>query len=177
MNRRRVAVIAAGVVLFGGVVAVLRTNGVVEPGTATSTSQPPPTSLTPFAAPGVLVPTPGARPEVPGGPRVVPGSRRLQVVWSGDAPGYEVRWGRGGNPDRTRLIAQPATELTGLEDGVEYTVDIRAVDAFGQRSEPARVTGTPKRAALGDHALADTFDQPGAPDPARWRLATRGTCA
>ncbi|MFI9810665.1 fibronectin type III domain-containing protein [Saccharothrix variisporea] len=177
MNRRRIAVIAAGVVLFGGVVAVLRTNGVEEPGTATSTSQPPPTSLTPFAAQGVLVPTPGARPESPGGPRVLPGSRRLQVVWTGDAPGYEVRWGRGGNPDQSRLVAQPATELTGLEDGAEYTVDIRAVDAFGQRSEPARVTGTPKAAELGDYALADTFDQPTAPDPARWRLATRGTCA
>ncbi|WP_309110229.1 fibronectin type III domain-containing protein [Saccharothrix sp.] len=177
MDRRRIAVIAAGVVLFGGVVAVLRTNGAGEPVTATSTSQPPPTSLAPFAAPGVLVPTPGAAPESPRGPRVVPGPRRLQVLWTGDAPGYEVRWGRGGAPDQTRLVAQPATELTGLDDGAEYTVDIRAVDAFGQRSDPLRVTGTPKAVQAGDYALADAFDQGGVPDPARWRLATRGTCA
>ncbi|MEU7525293.1 fibronectin type III domain-containing protein [Saccharothrix sp. NPDC042600] len=177
MDRRRIAVIAAGVVLFGGVVAVLRTNGVGEQATATSTSQPPPTSLAPFAAPGVLVPTPGAAPGSPRAPRVVPGPRRLQVLWTGDAPGYEVRWGRDGKPEQTRLVAQPATELTGLDDGTEYTVDVRAVDAFGQRSEPLRVTGTPKTVQVGDYAFADAFDRPDAPDPARWRLATRGTCA
>ncbi|WP_433267333.1 fibronectin type III domain-containing protein [Actinosynnema sp. CS-041913] len=178
MQRRRIAVIAAGVVLFGGVVAVLRSTGAGDPATRASTSTPPPTSLAAFAAEGVLVPTPGAPPEQPADLRVVSGPRRMQVLWSGEeAAGYEVRWGRDGRFDHTKLIAQSATQLDGLDDGAAYQVEVRAVDAFGQRSEPARGEGTPRTAKIGDYALVDAFDQPDAPDPARWRLATRNTCA
>ncbi len=177
MDRRRIAVIAAGVVLFGGVVAVLRTTGGDDPATRSSTSAPPPTSLAPFAAEGVLVPKSGAPPQSPTGLRVVPGPRRLQVLWSGDSPGYEIRWGRGDRPDRDRLTAQSTTQLDGLDDGAQYVVEVRAVDAFGQRSEPVRTHGTPTTADGGEYAFADTFDQPNAPDPDRWRLAVRANCA
>ncbi|CCH27553.1 fibronectin type III domain-containing protein [Actinosynnema sp. NPDC047251] len=177
MDRRRVAVIAAGLVLFGGVVAVLRTTGPDDPAAKPTTSAPPPTSLAPFAAEGVLVPTPGAPPETPGGLRVLAGPGRVQLLWTGDAPGYEIGWGRDGKIDRHRLVAQTATQVDGLADGTRYEVEVRAVDAFGQRSEPARGQATPKAAAEGEYALLDLFDQADAPDPARWRLAVRPNCA
>ncbi|MFI9008828.1 hypothetical protein ACIGNX_16535 [Actinosynnema sp. NPDC053489] len=173
MERRRVALIAVGVVLFAGVVAVLRTTGVSEPATATSTSTPPPTSLAPYTAEGVLVPTPGPPPETPTGLTVSSGPRRLQLRWSGDAPGYEVRWGG----DRSRLITEPVTQLDGLEDERLYEVEVSAVDAFGRRSAPAKTSGVPHARPSKHYALEDRFDQPDAPDPRRWRLASRGNCA
>ncbi|MFJ6670291.1 fibronectin type III domain-containing protein [Actinosynnema sp. NPDC091369] len=177
MERRRVALIAAGVVLFAGVVAVLRTTGVGEPATATSTSTPPPTSLSPYAAEGVIVPTAGPLPAEPRQVAVTPGPHRLQVRWTGDAPGYEVRWGAPGHLDHSRLTTDSVTQIDGLEDERMYEVVVHAVDAFGQRSSPARSTGTPHAATTGDYALEDRFDQPDAPDPTRWRLASRGNCA
>ncbi|MGW4111721.1 hypothetical protein ACWEFJ_12665 [Actinosynnema sp. NPDC004786] len=173
MRRRRIALIAAGVVLFAGVIAALRSTGIGDPVTATSTSAPPPTSLAPYAAEGVLVPTAGPLPESPRGLTVTSGPRRLQLRWSGDAPGYEVRWGDG----RSRLITEPVTQIDGLEDERMYEVQVSAVDAFGQRSAPAKATGTPHASPDRDYALEDRFDQPDAPDPRRWRLASRGNCA
>ncbi|KOX32533.1 hypothetical protein ADK67_07625 [Saccharothrix sp. NRRL B-16348] len=177
MERRRVALIAVGVVLFAGVITVLRTAGVGEPVAATSVSAPPPTSLEPYAAEGVLVPTAGPLPDVPRDVVVSSGPRRLQVRWTGDAPGYEVRWGEPGRLDHSRLITERVTQLDGLEDERMYEVAVYAVDAFGQRSAPARSTGTPHARPSGDYALEDRFDQPDAPDPTRWRLASRGNCA
>ncbi|MEU4801284.1 fibronectin type III domain-containing protein [Actinosynnema sp. NPDC023587] len=177
MDRRRIAVIAAGLVLFGGVVAVLRTTGADDPSAGPPTSVPPPTSLAPFAAEGVLVPTPGAAPNTPEGVRVLPGPGRVQVLWTGDAPGYEIGWGRDGRIDHHRLVAQTATQLDGLDDGAEYQVEVRAVDAYGQRSEPAGGRATPRSARSGEYAVLDLFDQADAPDPARWRLAVRPNCA
>ncbi|MBW4719694.1 hypothetical protein [Saccharothrix obliqua] len=177
MDRRRVIVLAAAVVLFGGVVAVLRTTGVDDPSSRATTTPPPPTSLAPFAAPGVLAPPPGQPPRPPADLRVTPGPRRLQVAWTDDAPGHEVRWGRAGEPDRTRLVVGAATQLDGLADDVAHHVEVRAVDAFGQRSEPVRVEGTPRATRLDGYALVDAFDQPDAPDPARWRLTSRPNCA
>lgn len=177
MERRRIALIAVGVVLFAGVITVLRTEGVGEPVARTSASAPPPTSLEAYAAEGVLVPTAGPPPESPREVRVTSGPRRLQLRWTGDAPGYEVRWGEVGRLDRTKLITERATQLDGLEDERMYEVAVYAVDAFGQRSSPARSTGTPHASPAGDYALEDRFDQPDAPDPTRWRLASRANCA
>ncbi|MCC8248237.1 fibronectin type III domain-containing protein [Saccharothrix luteola] len=177
MERRRIALVTAGVVLFAGVITVLRTEGVGEPVAGTSASAPPPTSLEPYAAEGVLAPTAGPPPESPREVRVTSGPRRLQLRWDGDAPGYEVRWGEVGRLDRTRLITERVTQLDGLEDERMYEVAVSAVDAFGQRSSPARSTGTPHASPAGDYALEDRFDQPDAPDPTRWRLASRGNCA
>src|SRR5687767_8144623 len=130
MDRRRIALIAAGVVLFAGVIAVLRTTGAGEPITATSVSAPSPTSLEPYAAEGVLVPTAGEPPEQPRGLVVSSGPRRLQLRWTGDAAGYEVRWGAD-QLDHSKLITQPVTQIDGLEDERTYAVEVYAVDAFG----------------------------------------------
>ncbi|ONI81967.1 hypothetical protein ALI22I_37970 [Saccharothrix sp. ALI-22-I] len=176
MDRRRIALIAAGVVLFGGVITVLRTTGTGDPVTATSVSVPPPTSLEPYAAEGVLVPTPGTPPEQPRGLTVSSGPRRLQLRWAGDAPGYEVRWGTD-QLDRSRLITQPVTQIDGLENERTYVIEVYAVDAFGQRSAPAKSSGTPHGFPSADYTSQDRFDQPDAPDPTRWRLASRGNCA
>ncbi|MGM1061083.1 hypothetical protein [Saccharothrix sp. Mg75] len=172
MDRRRIALVAAGVVLFAGVVAVLRTTDDGGSPGATATSAPPPTSLAPFAADGVLVPDPGDPPATPTALTVSSGPRRLQLRWSGDAPGYEVRWGDG----RAKFVTDLVTQLDGLTDGEEYRVEVFAVDAHGRRSAPARSSGTP-RGTVDDHELVDRFDQPDAPDPTRWRLASRGNCA
>jgi hypothetical protein len=177
MERRRIALIAVGVVLFGGVITVLRTAGVGEPVAATSTSTPPPTSLEPYAAEGVLVPTAGPPPEQPRELSVSSGPRRLQLRWTGDAPGYEVKWGPVGGLDHSRLVTDRVIQVDGLEDERMYEVAVYAVDAFGQRSSPARSTGTPHARPSDGYALEDRFDQPDAPDPTRWRLASRGNCA
>ncbi|WP_367133487.1 hypothetical protein [Saccharothrix sp. HUAS TT1] len=177
MDRRRIALIAAGAVLFAGGVAVMRTAGLGEPATATSTSAPPPTSLAPYAAEGVLAPVAGPPPAAPGGLTVSPGPRRLQLRWTGDAPGYEVRWGVD-RLDHSRLVTGTVAQVDGLEDDRGYSLEVSAVDAFGQRSEPAKAyRTTPPAPRSGDYALEDRFDQPDAPDPTRWRLASRGNCA
>ena len=177
MERRRIALIAAGVVLFAGVITVLRIEGVGGPVAATSTSAPPPTSLEPYVAEGVLAPTAGPPPEPPRELAVSSGPRRLQLRWTGDAPGYEVRWGEPGRLDRSRLITEPVTQIDGLEDERMYEVEVYSVDAFGQRSAPVKATRTPHAHPARDYALEDRFDQPDAPDPTRWRLASRGNCA
>ncbi|MBP2340187.1 hypothetical protein JOF41_006365 [Saccharothrix coeruleofusca] len=177
MDRRRIAALAAGAVLFTGVVAVLRGTGADTPATTSGTSAPPPTSLAPFAAEGVLLPTAGTPPQPPREVRVEAGGQRLRVRWSGDAPGYEVRWGAGEELDRTRLVGLSSVQLDGLENGVAHRVEVRAVDAFGLRSEPVRASGTPREEPLDDYWLVERFDQPTAPDPTRWRVAAAPGCA
>lgn len=179
MDRRRIAVVAAGLVLFGGVIVVLRTAGDGGTATPTSTSVPPPTSLAPFAAEGVLLPTKGEKPKPPEDLEVEPGPQRLRLKWTGEAPGYEVRWGKDDALDRSKLIAQRTTQLDGLQPGSDYRVEVRAIDSFGQRSEVVSRSGKPGGDTSGDQefALLDRFDQDNAPDPNRWRLLTRATCA
>ncbi len=178
MDRRRIAVVAAGLVLFVGTVVVLRNAGLTEPSAVPKPVPPPPTSLTKFAGAGVLLPSSTDEPQTPQGLSVQSGPERLQVRWSGDAPGFEVRWGRD-SLDRTLLVAQPVAQLDGLDDGQEYRVEVRAVDPFGKRSAPATGSGTPRTNTSSDgrYVLVDRFDQPDDPDPARWRLATREDCA
>ncbi|HEX6343398.1 hypothetical protein [Umezawaea sp.] len=178
MDRRRIAVVAAGLVLFGGAVVVLRATGLTGPPVTTTPVPPPPTSLTKFAGQGVVLPPSTERPEPPGDLVVRSGPQRLQLRWAGDSPGFEVRWG-GAELDHVLLVAQPVAQLDGLEDGREYRVEVRAVDSFGKRSTPATGSGTPRTDTSTDdrYVLVDRFDQPNAPDPARWRLATRENCA
>ncbi|WP_199440783.1 fibronectin type III domain-containing protein [Umezawaea beigongshangensis] len=177
LGRRRVAIGVVALVLFGGVVAVLRTEGLGDPASG-PTRRPATTTLRAFAADGVLVPTAGERPAPPEDVAVVPGAHRLQLSWTGDAPGYEVRWGRD-ELTRTELVVRPSAQLDGLDDDVEHRVQVRAVDAFGQRSDPVEARGTPRLDTSGDDrfSLVDRFDGPTVPDPARWRLAKRSDCA
>jgi hypothetical protein len=179
MDRRRIAIVAASLVLVGGTIAVLRSPGLSGPATTITPVPPPPTSLTQFAGQGVLLPAASDKPEAPQGLGVLTGPERLQVRWTGKTPGYEVRWGKDGALDHTALVAQPVIQLDGLEDGQDYRVEVRSVDSFGKRSAPASGTGKPRTdtSTDGKFVLLDRFDQPNAPDPTRWRLAMRDNCA
>ncbi|TWP51535.1 hypothetical protein FKR81_15165 [Lentzea tibetensis] len=168
MDRRRVVIVAAAVALVGGVV-ILRTVGAGDD--LKQPKKPPPTALTAYAVDGVLIPSTKDRPHSPANPVTSPGHHRLKVRWDGDAPGYEVRW--GGN---VRFVTRQAIQLDGLENEKEQQLEIRAVDAFGQRSEPVTAKGTP-RADNAQYAFVDRFDGPNSPDPTRWRFAKRTDCA
>jgi hypothetical protein len=188
MERRRLAVVLAGVVLVGGAVVALRLTGGTPDPTATPLPPPLPTVVKPFSAQGVIAPTPGAKPPAPARLVLTPGPHRLQVAWGSALPGghdpqgavgYDVSWGAGDSPDHDRLVAEPVTELDGLAPGQDTHVEVRSIDSFGQRSAPATVTGRAvgDAPAAEDDALVDHFDGPGAPDPRSWRLAGSSQCA
>ncbi len=82
-----------------------------------------------------------------------------------------MRWGA-----KTKLVTRPGTQLNGLENEHEQQIEIRAVDSFGQRSEPAKTKATP-RADSAPYTFVDRFDSPDEPDLQRWRLAKRTDCA
>lgn len=124
--------------------------------------------MTRHAAGPVALPEPGPPPDPPRALAAEPGPGRLRVVWADSgAPAYEVRWEGG-----ARLVGAPATQIGGLVDGRSYRVRVRAVDAFGQRSDPVETTAAPGpgdtswRAGLG---VVDEFPD-GAPG-GRWRLS------
>ncbi|WP_133794659.1 fibronectin type III domain-containing protein [Actinokineospora alba] len=103
-----------------------------------------------FADDRVLLPEPGKPPAAPRDVASDPAPGRLRVWWAGsDAAGYEVRWEGGGAPARTKLVATPDTQLDGLVDDADYKIEVRAVDSFGQRSEPTVVGGRPGRGDAG----------------------------
>jgi len=182
---RRIAVVAIGLVVIGGAVAVLRAPQ--EAGDAAPKPVPPPqTSVREFAADGVVVPGPGNPAAQPAGLDIRPGPHSLRVGWGrrhidkpepDRAAGYEVRWGRGDSRDSVRLVAEPAVQLDGLENDVSYRVEVRTVDAYGQRSLPLLGEGVP-RLATGEPpwAFVDRFTSRVVPDPVLWRLASPGGC-
>ncbi|HEU5470833.1 MAG TPA: hypothetical protein VFV67_09280 [Actinophytocola sp.] len=179
MDRRRlrkISVAGAALVLIGTAVFVLRDP---EPG---QRPRPPgqQTTVRAFAAPSVIVPSRGARPKPPRGLDIRAGSHRLVAGWAepAAAAGYEVRWGPDGRPDRTRLVAEPVIQLDGLDNGTRYGIEVRAVDEFGQRSDPVRGLGTPAQglADLTPYTFVDRFNDRSGPDPARWRLVGVGDC-
>ena len=165
---KRVAFAAAGLALVVGVI-VLRDTGGSDSGLPTA--PPPPTKLKPFAADQVLVPSPQSRPSTPANVVARGGHHKIQLNWSGDAPAYEVRWGA-----RTKLVTRPGTQLNGLANEQEQQIEIRGVDSFGQRSQPARINATP-RADNAPYTFVDRFDSPAEPDLQRWRLTKRTDCA
>ncbi len=103
-----------------------------------------------YAANFVVVPEPGTRPAPPHQVVATPGPGTLRVSWAdglpgGEAPdgaaGYDVRWDGG-----ARLVVSPDLLIEGLTDGESYRVEVRTVDAFGQRSAPTATTAEPGRA-------------------------------
>ncbi|WP_434451763.1 hypothetical protein [Lentzea sp. E54] len=165
---KRAAFVVVGLALVAGVI-VLRDPGGSDSGLPTV--PPPPTKLKAYAAEQVLAPSPHGRPATPANIVARTGHHKIQLNWTGDAPAYEVRWG-----DRSRLVTRPGTQLNGLENEREQQIEIRAVDSFGQRSQPARTKATP-RADNAPYTFADRFDGSDEPDPQRWRLAKRTDCA
>lgn len=185
MDRRllhKIALVGGALVVIGGAVVVLR-----NPDSGTSSEPPPPppaqTEVKSYADKAVLVPHAGERPKPPQRLDIRAANHRLVIGWGPariDAPapegavGYEVRWGRDGR----RLVAEPVIQLDGLDNDSPYRIEVRSVDAYGQRSDPAVGQGTPKAdpPEAANFALLDPFDGPAAPDPARWKLVGTGNC-
>jgi hypothetical protein len=187
MERRRLAVVLAGLVLVGGAVTALRLAGGTPDVHATPPPPPLPTVIKPFSALGVLAPTPGGKPDAPGRLLLTSGPHRLLVTWGSALPGghdpsgatgYDVRWGTGALTNE-KLVAESTIELDGLASDRATKVEVRSVDEFGQRSTPATATGRaqPDGPPGADNALVDHFDGTMVPDPKRWRLASPNNCA
>lgn len=165
--------------MLGGAIIALRSPE--TPGTSQPPPKPPQTSVSKYAAQGVVLPEAGPKPAAPlgGQSTVTPGPSRLLVVWPEQrgAAGYDVRWGLPGALNGHKLVAEPQAQLDGLTDGMTYDVEVRTVDAFGQRSEPMRLSAKPGRANDPTaYAFVDRFDGPSVPDPTSWRFASPGLC-
>jgi hypothetical protein len=175
---RRAGYVAGGLVVVAGAVLALRDTDAPtdqEP----LPSAPVQTTVREFAGESALTPKPGARPEKPANLTVVAGPHRLQVTWAAKTPGYEVQLRDEGGVLRNQLTADSAVQFDGLEDSVEYQVNVRAVDSFGQRSEPSTSRQRPSGNYPDEakYALIDHFDGVLVPDPARWQLADNAACA
>jgi hypothetical protein len=174
----RVGYAAGSLVVVAGAVIALRN---VDTSTTQKPVPPQPvqTTVKEFADDGVLAPQPGARPATPANVVVVAGPHRLQVSWAGNAAGYDVQLNGNGGVRRTKLVVDTAIQFDGLDDDVEYQVQVRAVDSYGQRSEPATKTSRPnqKRPDESHYTLVDHFDGAQVPDLARWQLANNAACA
>ena len=90
-------------------------------------------------------PAPPAR---PGQIVVTPGNGMLEVSWTAvpGADGYTVQW-RSGTEEyadaRQQTVATPSATLSGLTNGVAYTVRVRAGNAGGDGDWSDEATGTP----------------------------------
>lgn len=175
---QRAGYTVGGLVLVAGAIAVLRN-------TDTPASQKPlpvapvQTTVRAYADEGVLVPQSGPKPPPPEAVRTIRGLHRLQVTWtkSAEMAGYEVQI-HGSDTDRTKLVVGDAAQFDALNDS-EYEISVRAMDAFGQRSDPVQAKDRPTAKPSDDsrYPLLDHFDGQIVPDPARWRLANNAACA
>lgn len=141
-----------------------------------------------YAADYIVLPAAGAKPRPPANVVATPeGAGELRVSWSdglpgGQAPehaaGYEVRWRQSGDW-HTRLVATPDVLLSGLSDGRRVRVEVRTVDAFGQRSAVRAAEETPRAVAdswkSGMTGLYDDFARP-ARVQERWHLSGYRGC-
>ena len=180
----------AGVIGVALAVVLLRQTQESAPnarGNTPTTFRPAPTTVEQRAEPGFVLPQPGDPPADVGTVQAEPGDGRLRVRWgralSGQTPrgaaGYQVSWGPDGRLDRHLLVAAPELELRGLTNGTHYDVEVRSIDAYGQRSGPIRGSGAPaegqndpwKQAFTG---LYDDFHAGPAPDPQQWAVQRVG---
>lgn len=125
------------------------------------TDDPQPDRFPSFTVDAVDPPRPAQSVPPPGPVRLSPGPNRLRLAWADGLPGgqpidgvtgYEVRWG-----DQVRVVSEPTVQLDGLSMR-NHDIEVRSVDPFGRRSEPARVTGMPSREARFALDYVDEFD-------------------
>jgi hypothetical protein len=167
---RRIAVLAVSAVVIGGAVAALRHETDLP-----DRAGPGPVRIEEFTAEGVRR---GAD-EPPRPPELVAvdalDRQSLRIDWSGEAPGYEVRW--DGSVRRTTATA---IEIGGLDPERVTGFEVRAVGATGLRSEPLLLGRSPgasdERWADGLDEPFDSFDGPESLDPRRWRLLADEGC-
>jgi hypothetical protein len=183
------------VVLIAGAVVTLRATDDSHSSDTDRDDAPRPVKIERFAADNVVLPAPGRRPAPPARLAAEPSADALRVSWAdalpggvapGGAAGYEVRWEpdddrRGGYDSDwgTRLVVTPDVRLAGLTDGRRYRVEVRTVDAFGQRSAAAAVNGVPgaarDRLAPAMTGLYDDFADPARYND-RWHLSGYRGC-
>jgi hypothetical protein len=145
-TRNRLLIWLAGIVLVAGAVLVLRTTDEAAP------DDDPAPHVDRFASDIVVLPSAGRRPPAPDRVVITPGPGRLRLSWADglaggaaqqNVAGYDVRWHIEGERSTSRLVATPDVQLNGLTDGRRYRVEVRSVDAFGQRSPATEVTAVP----------------------------------
>ena len=169
MERRRLIALVGGLALLGGAVVVLRNES----------APPRPQSFERFLAETVE--------HVPDTQRLAPPAAleltaldrtSLRASWTAadgiGHGGFEVRWN-----GRTRLVRGTETELTDLEANADVHVEVRALDAMGNRSDPVRAEAVPRQAydETWQDGLAqpvDVFDGPESLTPRRWRVHDNG---
>jgi hypothetical protein len=144
------------IALIAGAVVTLRATDESPRGKDTNNDAPvEPVLVERYAADFVVLPDPGRRPAPPANAVATPeGTGRLRVSWADGLPGgvapasaagYEVRWRQSGEW-HTRLVAAPDVLLGGLSGDKRVRVEVRTVDAFGQRSAAVATDGTPRGA-------------------------------
>ena len=87
-------------------------------------------------------------PARPGRPSVMPGDGTLELSWPAvpGADSYPVQWRSGRLPyaeSRQQTVDTPSATLTGLTNGMEYTVRVRASNAGGDSAWSEESSGTP----------------------------------
>jgi hypothetical protein len=171
--------------------AVVTLRATEDPQSSGTDSDGPkkPVRVEQFAADYVVVPMAGSRPAPPANLVTTPaGPEALRVSWAegqpggrapGGAAGYEVRWRQDGGEWHTRLVATPDVLLDQLGRDRRVRVEVRTVDAFGQRSGPATVDDMPQDAddrwTAAMTGLFDDFAEP-ARVADRWHLSGYRGC-
>ncbi|GAA3024968.1 hypothetical protein Aglo02_17920 [Actinokineospora globicatena] len=177
---RRTVAIAAGLAVLVGAILVLRTPPEEKAGPTTVPIPAPQTTVKPFAADGVVVAAPADKPKPPKALTITPGPQRLQVRWGPDEPlgaaGYDVRWGRMGTMEFSRLVSFPGAQLDALEN-TSYDIEVRTIDTYGQRSEPTKANAAPEDPTNEPAwSFSDRFNSRVTPDPVKWTLASPNGC-
>ncbi|MCP3799802.1 hypothetical protein NLX83_11090 [Allokutzneria sp. A3M-2-11 16] len=185
MERRRLVVLLGAAVLLIGAVTVLRSTSESADPVRNGPRQTAPRQLERFATAGAILPIPQAPPAAVSVLSVEPGPRQLLLRWGDSlsdgvvpagAAGYEVRWGKGKALEHSRLVSRSLVQIGGLENGLEYRVEVRSVDSFGQRSTPTGGSGRPEPYPLREPwSYVDAFDDPKTVAE-NWRLNQRGSC-
>ncbi|WP_158852397.1 fibronectin type III domain-containing protein [Saccharothrix deserti] len=169
MQRRKLIAVVGGLALLGGAVVVLRNES----------APPPPRAFERFLDEKVEYVPDTQRLVTPSDLTLTALDRTsLRANWTATGGlgygGFEVRWG-----GRTRLVQGTETELSDLDANADVEVEVRALDAMGNRSEPATARAVP-RLLYNDAWLAglvmpiDLFDGPEALAPRRWRVFDGG---
>ena len=109
--------------------------------------------------------TPAAQaPDAPGRPRLTPGNAELEVSWTAPSDNgdsiidYNVQYRQGAgswlNHELLRISTSTSATITGLTNGLNYTVQVRATNSAGRSDWSTSATGTP---------AAQAPDAPGRP--------------